>query len=296
MRLEVALNTLGLSPPITREEIKKQFRKTVKRYDPSLSNNNDEPLRRAIEAKQLLLNNFDLYFNSAPRAVKPKAYRVKPKPTPTDTPRAFYRKVNKTAKPKRKYYGPLTYVFLAMITLMTCANCFFLLRDYIRNSGLKQTKNSYLSALRELHQLQPINKTSEEEEKLYPPILATKYFIFEGDFLRTTDAGYTIKFLWEYSPPNTDKTLIRDEFQAKAMEIRFNQNLQVPQVEFKFDPKTASGLSDEKYEAKGYNNPAGLIHFLKLYRTKVIIHCPRPPHEWPDNIYLPSNSRGLLYF
>lgn len=294
MRLHTALNILGLSPPITQEDIKKQFRKSVKRCDPSLSNKDDVQLRLMIEAKQFLLNNFDFYFTTSKTAPGPKECKTKTQPKSTPKDPNTYAPGNKLYVKIKKTLLPTFYMCIPIIILIVSGLLLSMVDNKLRQTNnLKQT-NSYLTILRKNIPITTINKTLEEEKKSYPPILATDYFIFEGDFTQTTPVGYTIKLLWEYDHPKTGKILVRDEFQSSVVVIDLDINRKVPQVEFKFDPTVTSSMTDDRYEAKGYNSISGLLAFLKVYRTKVIIHC--PPNKWPKNIYLPSNPKEMLYF
>lgn len=59
-----ALSELELTPPITREKIKTQFRKLAFRYSPDTTGTKitEVRFRAVIEAKDFLLKNFDHYF------------------------------------------------------------------------------------------------------------------------------------------------------------------------------------------------------------------------------------------
>lgn len=83
MKFGDAIKLLELTPPVTKEQIKKQYREMCKRYSPDLTQtSNTEPLfRLVIEAYKLLWDGFDMFFSG-------KAFMPPPKAKPQARPQA----------------------------------------------------------------------------------------------------------------------------------------------------------------------------------------------------------------
>lgn len=88
MKFGDALQLLELTPPVTREQIKKQYRKMSKRYSPDLTqSSNTEPLfRLVIEAYKLLWEGFDVFFSGKAFMPPPKATSSQTQSAPSPPP------------------------------------------------------------------------------------------------------------------------------------------------------------------------------------------------------------------
>ena len=81
MKFGDAVKLLELTPPVTKEQIKKQYRIMTKKYSPDLTQTSttEALFRLVIEAYQLLWNNFDLFFSG-------KAFQPPPSQKPHEPP------------------------------------------------------------------------------------------------------------------------------------------------------------------------------------------------------------------
>lgn len=84
MRVNEALHLLEITPPVTIEQIKRQYRKMAMRYSPDITRNpaTEHLFRLVIVAHELLLKNFEMFFTN-----KNKVFSApKTKPTHKNTP------------------------------------------------------------------------------------------------------------------------------------------------------------------------------------------------------------------